>query len=337
MDRAGVEHVLRALGAGPVRVSGDNLSVPCPLARFTHEKRADRNPSFSIKVDPSGHSLCKCFACDFGGTLVGLLFELRRYGVEVPGLLEWASDAERVSFDGQLARANLEMRARFDKRVAPVEGPDFSVWNEAEMDRFKGAVPRYVLDRGIPLDTCRSWNLGYDRKGRRLVFPVRRKDGALVGMVGRTIDKVGYPVYKNYLNFRKSLYLYGENMACRDEAPDSRLPGVNGLVVVEGMLDVLWLWALGYRNVVGLFGSEASAEQISKILGYQRPVYLMLDWDKAGEKGRAKIAPRLEGRTVLLDVRGPEGKDPGDLSAEEIRNCVAEARFFGRMETVGKR
>lgn len=69
MDRQSVRELVRdVVGPNTEMIDTDNwVSIPCPLAPWTHEKRRDSNPSAGISVKESGASIFNCLA---GETLV---------------------------------------------------------------------------------------------------------------------------------------------------------------------------------------------------------------------------------------------------------------------------
>lgn len=73
-------------------------------------------------------------------------------------------------------------------------------------------------------------------------------------------------------------------------------------------------------------GTMVSEAQVQKIREIGRPVYLMQDWDKAGYESRTVAIRSLKKILPLFNVPGPDKKDPGDLSFEEISECLEEAR-----------
>jgi len=324
MTEADIVTLFTNLKVDRVRPAGKVVNVSCPLAEWTHEHRHDRHPSMSVKVNGIGASVFICFACGARGTLISLMYSLRRHGYPVEDLIPWVREKEAVDLPAVIEQSFAAYGPEYADRA---KRANFDVWDESEADPFKGKVPRYVLKRGVDLDTCREWGLGYDESAKRLVFPIRRRDGKLVGLVGRAVLEAIEPKYKNYWNFPKSQYVYGENMVDDQRPVDPNLPGAKALVVVEGMFDVLKLWTIGYRRVVSLMGSFASSTQVEKILATGLDVYTLLDFDVAGERGRRHLWPMLEGRVPVFDVQGPKGKDPDDLTREELLECLSKARI----------
>jgi len=325
--------MLGRLGCTKIRQSDKNVRTNCPLAPWFHEKGSDSHPSFSVAVNPEGPSPYRCFACGARGTFLGLLYELRRKGKPVDDLIDIAKKTEVVSFEKKLFHTiNMfgpEMVRGLAKEI-------FEVWDEDELSPFTGKVPKYVFERGLTLDTCRTWGLGYSAEENRLIFPVRRRDGKLVGAVGRALDPKAQPRYRSFINFQKSNYLYGEHLLPRDgektmsDAFGMNLPANDGVIVVEGFFDTLRLYQLGYDTAVAIMGSHVSARQKDRLLSFGRPVYLMLDWDVAGNNGREDVIPHLVGRVPLFNVKGPEGKDPDDLDDAQLIECLRNAEIILR-------
>lgn len=365
MNEQGIQEVLRSLGCRSIRRCGDHIRANCPLAPFTHKKGTDRNPSFFVKIENGGRSCYHCFSCGSKGTLTGLLYDLQRYGGFVePTLLDKVKKAEKqnpvekakhrkstLSWDFMLAKK------RYDEEM----------WAEEDYLPYAGQTHRYILNRGVSLDTCRTWEIGYDSDKRRIVFPVRRfPDSALVGAVGRTIDQAVEPSYLTYFNFKKSNFLYGEHLLKEEsepvlgEAMGYDLPGQRAVILVEGMMDVLKLYEMGYENVVGLMTATVSRRQISTLKRIGRDVYLMLDWDEAGMSGRVSAVEALKEKHRLYDVPGvrtcsscgsrwmklqgrllfcrscgspwevdAQKKDPDSLEEREILDCLQNAKRIG--------
>lgn len=311
--------LLPKLGVEKVRTHerSGNLQISCPLARWTHASGADNNPSCSIKIAPNDVSLFRCWACQERGTLVGLVAQLNRYRAgELEDLLKEVARVEQLDLTTQVERAAKKYEPEAPKIAEQIRRIDFDVWSEGEIADWVGKVPKYALDRGISIETSREWQLGFDRKGKRLIFPVRRADGKLVGVTGRAIYENLAPKYKDYWGFEKSKYLYGENRID---------PALGKLIVVEGFMDVLKLWTQGHRNVVATMGASASAEQLRKIRDLGLDVYMMQDGDRAGRTAREIFVSRLHGRVRLFDVPIPDDGDPDEMAPEDVSAALGAA------------
>jgi len=229
-------------------------------------------------------------------------------------LLDEVRQLERADLDARLSAAVGQHEKRFEERKEVF-------YDERELAPYMGSIPRYILDRGFALDTCKEWELGFDKKKGRLVVPVRDTESRLVGMMGRTVFPDVKPKWWAYWHFLKSKYLYGEDKLSYDNGEPERV------IVVEGMLDVLWLWQLGLRNIVSIQGSKLSEEQVQRLLDIGLPVYLMFDGDLSGKEGADKAGYQLRGKLQPYLCSCSDGSDPGDLT-REVADSILEAAEF---------
>lgn len=282
--------------------------MPCPYAKWRHPKGRDGTPSCVVSVGAKT-SLFYCHTCQSKGNMLIMSQEIEAYeGRDLSELRKFISDTED---EGLLSRLDI-----LDDEPEKVLRQD-EVWDEGELDNFKGKVPTYVFERGVTVEVCKKFEVGYDEREKRLVFPVRRLgDSALVGMVGRALS--GGPKYKNYWNFKKSNYLYGENLV-----------GEGDLIVVEGMLDVLRLASLGVENVVGTFGAMPSKHQAEKIIDLcdDNTLTIIYDGDDSGDKGTRRLLRHLEDSVLVKVVSLEKGVDPGDLDSETLANAITQAKL----------
>jgi len=125
-----------------------------------------------------------------------------------------------------------------------------------------------------------------------LVMPFKDPYGKVVGLVGRTLlpDKEqkekGISKYKN-TKFEKGNFLFGLY-----ENKQSILD--RGFVyIVEGQIDVIKASEVGLRNIVALGNSNMTSYQFSVISRYSNNIFLLLDNDEAGQKGRKRIVNKF--------------------------------------------
>lgn len=119
-----------------------------------------------------------------------------------------------------------------------------------------------------------------------LIMPFRDAYGRVAGLVGRSllsdsdrsIKKISK--YKNTKDFKKGQFLFGlyENK--------QQIIDQNSVYVVEGQFDVIKAVEKGFRNIVALGTSNMTNYQFSVISRYTNNIFLLLDNDEAGEKGR---------------------------------------------------
>jgi len=128
-----------------------------------------------------------------------------------------------------------------------------------------------------------------------LVMPFRNAYGQIVALIGRTLlsekerknkdkDISKYKNTKEIPNvFKKGNLLFGlyENkQAILDKGY---------VYIVEGQFDVIKAGEIGLKNIVALGSSNMTDYQFSVISRYSNNIFLLLDNDIAGEKGRKQI------------------------------------------------
>lgn len=99
---------------------------------------------------------------------------------------------------------------------------------------------------------------------------------------------------------------------------------ITEIILVEGIFDVWAYHKVGINNVVAVFGSSISEEQIKLILQLNLDVTLSFDNDKAGNKAREKAIKVFKNKVTLRNIELPEGSDPADLSKENLLKAYLE-------------
>ena len=125
-----------------------------------------------------------------------------------------------------------------------------------------------------------------------LVMPFRDPYGKVAGLVGRTLlsDKEqkekGVSKYKN-TKFEKGNFVFGlyENK--------QHILQNNSVYIVEGQIDVIKAVEVGRKNIVALGNSNMTSYQFSVISRYSNNLFLLLDNDEAGQKGRKRIVKKF--------------------------------------------
>lgn len=326
MDSDEVVRVLEHIGVEKVRVYSKNVQCSCFLAEYRdgHSSDSDHADSMGISISPGTTSLVHCFACKFKGTLSTAIAELGKHsGEDYDPVIELAR-----ALDAEDLEALADSIPDYDHvKVSDDEGDDLLPEDLLEVHTKCGS--KYLLNRGISVDTMREWEVHIDEEHKRVMFPIRRFDGRLVGAVGRTL--VGHKLrYWNYWDVIKTRFLFGENKI---------LEGTTA-VVVEGLLDTVGVWQalrdsgmLDQYSVVGLLGSEVSDIQIRKIGRWFDDVVLFFDRDKAGFNCSRMFRKQLGGACMVREVQYPDGyfdADPMKLLKEgvDIAKLVDDAAFF---------
>ena len=212
--------------------------------------------------------------------------------------------------------------------------------------------------RKRPGSSCERESGGYrDRFRNRLLFPIRTREGRVVGFGGRALGDA-MPKYLNSAQsviFDKSALLFGLDLAQEAVRRDDQV------VIVEGYMDAIAAHQFGYPNVVAAMGTAVTEQQIGLVKRLSRNIVLALDADAAGQGatvrslemlpgaldqelapiGAERDASRPRAETMILwqrrfksqisIVRLPEGKDPDELIRRDPASwpaVVASAQPF---------
>ncbi len=207
----------------------------------------------------------------------------------------------------------------------------------------RGIDPRAMHDAGLLQE--RDNGGFYDRFRNRLMFPIRDRDGAVVGFGARAMGD-DHPKYLNSAQsslFDKSRILYGLDLAKEAIRDQDRV------VIVEGYMDVIAAHQFGHRNVVATMGTAVTESQIEQIKRMTKRIVLALDADAAGQMAALRtiesihtgldqteefipdprtafrIARRIDTEITVAEM--PVGKDPDELirTAPDRWNDVIES------------
>jgi len=306
MNKEEILLVLEHIGADNVQIGSRNVQCSCFLApwRKGHKSTSDSKPSMGILINSNGPSKIHCFACKYGGDFETALKDLAKFsGEDYSDLIKRVGEFEEV--DPSILADQIPAYDEYEIQKKEIK------LSETLLEDFRGQTHRYVLNRGFDVETLKEWESGYDNNYRRAVFPVRSRQGVLVGAVGRTVNNHKIK-YFNYFGFDKSRYLFGEH----------KVKEGTSLVVVEGLLDTVKVWQalkdqdlLDRYSVVGILGSDASFDQCRKMVDLANEVVLFLDNDRTGLIGQNKLAVNLQRKVLLKSVDYPDsvGQDPDEV------------------------
>ena len=82
---------------------------------------------------------------------------------------------------------------------------------------------------------------------------------------------------------------------------------------------------LRYRNVVALLGSSLAEPQEELLRTHFQQLVLMLDGDDAGRRASQQLRTRLRRKVSLSWAQVPNGRQPDQLSEEEIQRILSGA------------
>jgi DNA primase len=160
-----------------------------------------------------------------------------------------------------------------------------------------------------------------------LVMPYRDPYGNIVGLVCRTLlpesefKKNKISKYKN-TKFEKGQCVFGlyENK--------QHIIDQNCVYVVEGQFDCIKAIEIGFRNIVAIGNNNMSSYQFSVISRYTNNIFMLLDNDEAGEKGRKNSSDKFGHLANIRNFYIPESfKDIDEYITKEQISDYADLSF----------
>jgi DNA primase len=332
---------LKRQGSGPRYVG------LCPF-------HSEKNPSFSVQ---SALGYYHCFGCSAGGDVFKFVQQMEsltfpetlkvlaeRYGIPMPerqrtndpetqryaALLEMHEIAATLFQDNLRGGTGVEARRYLESRdVERNIADEFRVGlsdpsGQQLVQRLQRFGPELLEESGL----VRKRDSGgyYDYFRGRLMFPIHNEAGKTIGFGGRALRAEDEPKYLNSPGtklYDKKAVLYNLHRAKIEARKQERI------ILVEGYMDVIGIYAAGIHEVVAASGTALGHEQVRTIKRQisQRQastgqIILNLDSDRAGATATEKhITPLLaEGlRVKVLEI--PGGLDPD----EYIQQKGAEA------------
>ena len=337
---------------------GDRHRALCPFHK-------DSKPSLYIRDDGSFH----CFGCQKHGSVFNFLMEqngvsfqdavkdvAQFLGVPVPerqggaqlteeqrALLDVLEESTTF-FKRQLAQAGssspvklyLESRGidqaavdRFQIGYAP------DAWTSLK-DHLSNTKEQLLVDADVLVRNV-DRNSVYDRYRNRLVFPIRNRQGNVVGFGGRVLDEKVEPKYLNTKQtkvFSKSRELYGLFEALETKRRPERL------LLVEGYMDVVALAQHGIPYAVAALGTASNDVHFRTMFWFTNEVICCFDGDEAGrtaaKRALESALSALSDEKTVKFMFLPEGEDPDSfvrsrgksVFEESVDNALHVADYF---------
>lgn len=318
--------LLESTGIKNVSESGGEISFSCPSVEHFH---GDRSPSARMNARTSAFL---CHNCGIRGNGITFLAWHKSIPENVARrLLEERYGGGRISavvgtLEDEVKKIMNPIVEKEEERIPPAESwlAAFNIdwWSESDAP---AEVSEYILERNFHQKVLFDWDIGYDNVSDRITIPIRDHHGKLVGFKGRawrenTIPK--YMILGDYNNqirygfkpYKKSHYVFGLDRFIKLNCDPY-------VIIVEGELNVLAMDQYGYKNTVGIAGSEFSDIQRDLIIQSCKKAVLFLDNDKAGQKGTRKVLEMLHPYMTISVVRNAAG-DAAELDKKTVDELI---------------
>lgn len=318
-----------------LKKAGQNWKGLCPF-------HGEKTPSFTVS---QAKQIFHCFGCHAGGDIIAFAskyenlsfneavsFLAKQAGIKIA---EGKNDKELKRTE-QVRKALASAADYFRRRLADspkaldyLKGRGLT---DASVEKFMigYAPPGWhnllwgLKKSGVGEDVAREAGLAvsgekghYDLFRDRIIFPITSASGAVVAFGGRAMGD-GMPKYLNSPEtsvFRKSETLYGLYQAKEEIKRD-------GVMLVEGYLDVIVCHQFGFVNAVAPLGTALTAGHIQRLRTLSSSAVLVFDGDAAG-RAAAKRAlslicrSNMQARILVL----PEGEDPDSFLKRHGRDA----------------
>ena len=341
-----------------VERSGDRFRALCPFHN-------DSKPSMYIRDDGSFY----CFGCQKKGSVFNFLMELNglRFTEAVQEVAQFLSvplparGSDRGQSEEHIALLKvLEQSAQFFQTQLERAADDSPIkqylaqreldhpvinkfqigfapdaWDSLKSQFSDAETPRLiagdVLIKNVERETV------YDRFRNRLMFPIRNRQGNVVGFGARALSEDVEPKYLNTKQtavFSKSRELYGLFEALQVQRRPERL------LLVEGYMDVVALTQHDMPYAVAALGTASNAEHFKTMFWFTNEVVCCFDGDDAGRTAasralEAALGALSEEKSVKF-IFLPDGEDPDsfvrthgkDAFEDLINNAQHVAEYF---------
>ncbi len=327
-----ISEYVRLRKAGPNRYTG-----LCPF-------HSEKTPSFSVHA---GHQFYKCFGCGVAGDVLKFVMEFEH--VSFPEALKILADRNGIPMPKRAEYSDPETRLR--GAVYQIQENAQESYREQLASPAGAEARRYLEKRGVSAGAIEQFGLGYaDRSGRtllkilerqgftaeqlensgllgrrqdgsfydrfrhRVMFPIHSETGKVIGFGGRSLDPADNAKYLNSAEspiYKKSSVLYNLHRA------KNRIRETDRVVLVEGYMDAIGVFASGVQEVVASCGTALTLPQVQALKRHSSKIVVNFDPDVAGASASEKYIDLLldEGMHLrILELDG--GLDPDEYCLE---------------------
>ena len=314
----------------PLTQKGKNYFGVCPF----HE---DHSPSMSVSEEKQ---IYKCFSCGAAGNVFTFVSEYEN--VKFLEAVKIVADKCGIPFHGTIKKEKpknneqeyeiMNLALKFyqnnlnskegmkAKKYLRVRNLDEDVIKEFDLGLALGgnySLNKLLTNKKYSLDVIERLGLVNQNNGyvndvfqRRIMFPIHDLEGNVVGFTGRIYEDTNQAKYINSKEsniFKKGQILFNYHRAKQE------IKRKKEVILVEGNMDAIRMFASGIKNVVALMGTSLTEEQVAIIKSLRAKIILMFDNDSAGEIATYQNGTILEEANLIpYIVRLSGEKDPDE-------------------------
>ena len=314
----------------PLTQKGKNYFGVCPF----HE---DHSPSMSVSEEKQ---IYKCFSCGAAGNVFTFVSEYEN--VKFLEAVKIVADKCGIPFHGTIKKEKpknneqeyeiMNLALKFyqnnlnskegmkAKKYLRVRNLDEDVIKEFDLGLALGgnySLNKLLTNKKYSLDVIERLGLVNQNNGyvndvfqRRIMFPIHDLEGNVIGFTGRIYEDTNQAKYINSKEsniFKKGQILFNYHRAKQE------IKRKKEVILVEGNMDAIRMFASGIKNVVALMGTSLTEEQVAIIKSLRAKIILMFDNDSAGEIATYQNGTILEEANLIpYIVRLSGEKDPDE-------------------------
>lgn len=295
--------LLSEFGVTKVSVQANGEMIHSCCLPWGLHKNGDASPSASLNYRKLVYN---CLGCQNGGSLVWFIGSCR--GTSGHEARSWLFHKSPDSPDEQPLSQLLEFFDSIYEKKNSFRPKPIPHMHERVLDPWLKIHPYLTDVRQVPVETIRSFRVGWNEQSDRIVIPHFWR-GGLVGWQTRRLADDGTPKYLSSPDFPggQSLFNY---------EPD------RPVVVVESPMSVLR--HAHHTHFEATFGASTTDLQ-HVLIGNHPDIVLWMDNDKAGWKATRTLSEALEPFAAVKVVDSPWAADPADMDAETVRSLIDTA------------
>lgn len=254
-------------------------------------------PSFSINEDKK---MWFCFGCGRGGNIIGFVQEYKKlpFNKAIKYLIDYVGGINIVEQKSETIKFLKKINRLFKNKKEIIER---EILPSNIMNKFRKADIKEWIEEEISQKVLDKYQVRYDDKANRIVFPIWDNDGNLINIKGRTLydnyKELGISKYTYYYPLITNNFLYGLSQK-RDIIKKE-----NEVIVFEGSKSVYKMETWNILNAVSLETSHLNSHQINLLLELKVPVVLALDKDVKLDniKVNIKLLKKFTDVSVIYD------------------------------------
>lgn len=290
-------------------------------------KHIDKTPSFSITPEKNSFY---CFGCGRGGGIIGYMQEYE--GLSFDDAVAKASRLANIDSSQMCNSPTVRFLKKMRKLKQKSEPVKHRILPESEYEKFTKEPVEEWLNEGIRSKELDLFNIRIDKRGNRIVYPVRSIGGELINIKGRTR-------FKDYKDLRLAKYINYYEVGTMDylQSLDLSLPYIKEcgeIIIFEGIKSVMKCFGWGYKNCVSAEKHSLTNEQIRLLVSLRVDVVLAFDSDVSyREKDVISSINKLKRFTNVYLIEddgslgGAEGKcSPADKGVKVFEKLYANKR-----------